>query len=58
MPDDGKESGDDFNFVYLPKQPVTVEQRVEVLESQVAELRKQIGTLLDQLPWLAASPKN
>ena len=58
MPDGGKEPGDDLEFVYVPKQPLTAEQRIEVLESQVAELRKQIGTLMDQLPWLAARPKN
>jgi hypothetical protein len=58
MSDGGNEDGDDLDFYYAPQRPLTPEQRIEVLESQVAELRKQIGALLDQLPWLAASHKN
>jgi hypothetical protein len=58
MSDDGNEQGDDLDFAYSPEQRLTTEQRIEVLESQVAEMREQIGTLMSQLPWLAASRKN
>jgi Tfp pilus assembly protein PilO len=58
MSDGGNEQGDDLEFAYSPEQRLTTEQRIEVLESQVAEMREQIGALLKQLPWLSASRKN
>jgi hypothetical protein len=58
MSDGGNETDDDLDFAYSPEQQLTPEQRIEVLESQVAEMREQIGALIEQLPWLAASRKN
>jgi hypothetical protein len=46
---------DQIDFVYSPEQPTTAEQRIEVLELQVAEMREQIGALAERLTWFADS---
>ena len=58
MSDDQNEQGDDLDFDYSAEQRLTSEQRIEVLESRVAEMRTQIEILMKQLPWLAASGGN
>lgn len=58
MSDDRNEQGDDLGFAYSAEQRLTSEQRIEVLESQVSDMRKQIQILLKQLPWLTASRDN
>ncbi len=40
---------DQVDFIYSPDQPLTDEQRIEVLELQVADLRSQVDTLLERI---------
>ncbi|HET6881458.1 MAG TPA: hypothetical protein VFI31_14950 [Pirellulales bacterium] len=49
---------DQIDFEYAPDQPLSHEQRIEVLEFQVAEMREQIGALVEQLMWMTASETN
>ena len=46
---------DQIDFDYSPEQLPTAEQRIEVLELQVSEMREQIGALVDHLSWLTNS---
>ncbi|HQU43177.1 MAG TPA: hypothetical protein PK867_10210 [Pirellulales bacterium] len=48
---------DQIDFDYSPDQPFTADQRIELLELQVAEMREQIGALVEQLTWLTASER-
>ena len=44
-----------FDFTFCPDQPPTLEQRIEVLELQVSEMREQIEALAEQVGWLMLS---
>ena len=49
---------DDADFIYSPEQPLTIDQRVEVLEGQVADLRAQLSSMAERLcndPWSAGA---
>ena len=39
----------DADFTYSPDQPLTSEQRIEVLELQVAEMREQLEGVIERL---------
>ena len=41
--------GKDAEFVYSPDQPPTTDQRIEVLELQVADMREQLEAVVEQL---------
>lgn len=55
MPDTAEPDLDQADFVYCPEQPLSSEQRIGLLESQMAEMREQIAALAEQVNWLAAS---
>jgi hypothetical protein len=42
----------DAEFIYSPDQPLTSDQRIEVLELQVAELREQLSAVVERLTML------
>lgn len=47
-----------FDFIFCPDQPLTLEQRLEVLELEVAEMREQISALAEQVTWLTLSDRD
>lgn len=49
MSQDREPSVDQIDFIYSPEQPLTDEQRIEVLEFEVAELREQLASLVERL---------
>ena len=55
MSEGAEQNVDQIDFVFSPDQPATAEQRIEVLELQVAEMREQIGALAEQLNWFSES---
>lgn len=54
MPDIAEPDFKQVDFDYCPEQPLSSEQRIELLESQMAELREQIAALAEQVNWLTA----
>lgn len=48
MSQDSVPSVDQIDFIYSPERPLTDEQRIEVLEFEVAELREQMASLVDR----------
>ena len=55
MPDTAAPDLEQVDFIYCPEQPLSAEQRIELLEAQMAEMREQIAALAEQVNWLAAS---
>lgn len=49
MSQDREPSVDQIDFIYCPEQPLTDEQRIELLEFEVAELREQLASLVERL---------
>ncbi|MGH7136068.1 MAG: hypothetical protein ACREHD_10030 [Pirellulales bacterium] len=49
MSQDSMPGVDQIDFIYSPEQPLTDEQRIEVLEFEVAELRAQLASLVERL---------
>jgi hypothetical protein len=39
---------DQVDFIYSPEQPLTTEQRIELLEIEISEIREQIHALLER----------
>ena len=52
------ENVDPIEFDYSPEQPLSADQRIELLEQQVSDLRHQLGALVDHIGGLAANPGN
>jgi hypothetical protein len=44
-----REVADEYEFGYFPEQSVSVEQRLEIVEAQLAELRQQFDSVLELL---------
>src|ERR1700742_3156694 len=43
---------DEMDFDYSPEQPLSAEQRIELLELEVGDLHHQLGALVEQFGWL------
>lgn len=47
---------DEMEFDFCPEQPLSAEQRMELLELQVIDLRQQLDALVEHFGSLSASP--